>query len=90
MIQVDVWRTKYLATSLLVTELATVKAELMKKCDDFEKAVEGSRKERAEITDKIFKVGPYLTVSKHIYDLYCKCYRINQLYNTIVVSGVSE
>ncbi|XP_022673154.1 golgin-45-like isoform X2 [Varroa destructor] len=54
-IEVDVWRTKYLATSLLVTELATVKAELMKKCDDFEKAVEGSRKERAEITDKIFK-----------------------------------
>lgn len=40
-----------------MTELATVKAELMQRCDDFEKAVEVSRKERAEITDKVFKVS---------------------------------
>ncbi|OQR74182.1 hypothetical protein BIW11_09244 [Tropilaelaps mercedesae] len=54
-IEVDVWRTKYLATSLLVTELATIKAELMQRCDDFEKAAEISRKERADITDEVFK-----------------------------------
>lgn len=48
-IHADVWRSKFLAASLLVDELANCKARLMRQCDDFQEALQWMASEHKQL-----------------------------------------
>lgn len=48
-IHADVWRSKFLAASLLVDELATCKARLVRQCDDFQEALQWIASEHQQL-----------------------------------------
>lgn len=48
-IHADVWRSKFLAASLLVDELANCKARLMRQCDDFQEALQWMASEHEQL-----------------------------------------
>ncbi|XP_049518611.1 golgin-45-like isoform X1 [Dermacentor silvarum] len=48
-IHADVWRSKFLAASLLVDELASCKARLMRQCDDFQEALQWMASEHQQL-----------------------------------------
>uniref|UniRef100_A0A131YRX8 Basic leucine zipper nuclear factor 1(Blzf1) protein n=1 Tax=Rhipicephalus appendiculatus TaxID=34631 RepID=A0A131YRX8_RHIAP len=48
-IHADVWRSKFLAASLLVDELANCKARLMHQCDDFQEALQWMSSEHKQL-----------------------------------------
>lgn len=60
-IQSDVWRSKFVASSVMVDELASWKAKLFVEMRDCQKALNALMKERTEIYDQVVACHQHLT-----------------------------